>query len=1366
MLKVNFIFLYSLKRKLMLLRYKNLKLILTCLLCVSAIRASNSHTAQNSIQRTDEPFYLSSSILISLLLATGILFYVIFAKKTKYNKEFARNYSEITITIEQYKLYLLFLGIVFSVTEIFLEIFKVRVRSELIENIIFSSILLILYYISDKSRFILENLQKIFLSLFLFYLCFTLYKIIFFPFEVIALTELMLVLFFSYNTFKNIRQCLIFIGSMFVVISWIFIEGILPPGIVGILYNALMIISVFHYTKHIGILNTQDKYLFANEIVNKGNSLTIVTNKQGEVSFASETITPILGYLPQEVMGMGFWELTEDADFIGESYHDNFVDERLHIRKLRCKNGEYKYIQWKDKKYTQDLTIGIGQDVTEQVLMQDQYKNLVQSATDIILETDTYGNLTFINDFTEKTLGYELKSVVNTHYTDFIREDYKETALSFFENVDFNLRDNKTLDLPIFNKNGALIWISQKVNARRNNQGEIIGYTSIARDITIIKQLEIERANRQEKSQRYNETLKTFATTTYTSNDNFDNILKKILETATKTLGVNRSSYWTYQPDKMRCSNMYDLDRNKFEKNFTISKSNYPFYFENIENEMQVVASDVFTNPITAELAKDYAKNYNVTSLLDTPVIINGELKGILCFETTFKKHDWDNEDINFAKSVSDLIIIALESQLRLEAEKTLAYKSELLSAMSLCTEKFLNSKNINDVFSDVLIIIGNATKSSRAYFYENNPETNLISQKHRWITNNTALTANNEKLQNLPHGFFEDLLDPLLNNKIYTALTRKVKSESLKAKLMQLDVVSIILFPIFVKNQFHGFLGFDDIHEERIWSDDEIKILHNLATNVSLTIEKIYNERSIQESEEKFRLLANNIPGTVYLSKNDPYWTKIYLNDEIEKLTGYPKSDFLENKRYFVDLIVSEDRERTIREDSEAIMSGKPIHSTYRINRKNGDIVWVEEFGEPIYKDGEIAFIEGIFIDITERKLNETAIKEKEIAEAANKAKSEFLANMSHEIRTPLNGIIGFTDLLTHTQLEDFQLEYMNTVNQSAKLLMEIISNILDFSKIESGKLELNIEQHNVTELAHQVIELVAYDSNAKNIKLNLHLDPDVPKIIHADYIRLKQILINLLSNAVKFTEKGKIDLSIELVEKQAEEATLRFSVKDTGIGIRKVNQEKIFEAFSQEDSYTTKKFGGTGLGLSISNKLLNLMNSRLQLESAFEQGSEFFFEATFKTSDELIFNQNPEKIKNTVLTLTGRESENPDQKGFKVLLVEDNKINMLLAKTLIKQIIPNCLITEAYDGKQGLDKFIETDPDMILMDVQMPVMNGYETSVAIRKIQKRHIPIIALTAGTVVGEREKCMEAGMDDYASKPIIKETLEKIIRNWI
>jgi PAS domain S-box-containing protein len=528
-------------------------------------------------------------------------------------------------------------------------------------------------------------------------------------------------------------------------------------------------------------------------------------------------------------------------------------------------------------------------------------------------------------------------------------------------------------------------------------------------------------------------------------------------------------------------------------------------------------------------------------------------------------------------------------------------------------------------------------------------------------------------------------------------------------------------------------------------------------VTEIRKTQEKLLSsEKSLNEAQK----IAKIGSWDFNLMTQELNWSnELYEIFEIENTLNDPQ---LYAK--YLSCFLPEDVEDLNKNVYNTITNKIPYEMEHQIVLTNQKTKWVFCTGVPIMDNNEnVVALKGVVQDITQKKQIDDTIKAKEKAEAANKAKSDFLANMSHEIRTPLNGIVGFTDLLLKTKFDNDQLEYLKTVNESANTLMEIINNILDFSKIESGKLELNCEEIDIIQLSNQIINLFKYEANHKKIELLLDIDSNVPKYINGDSFRLKQILVNLLSNAMKFTFSGHIKLQVIQVEEEEMISKIKFSVIDTGIGIKDHNQKKIFQSFIQADNTTTRKYGGTGLGLAISSQLLALKNSKLQLTSTYGVGSEFFFTVAY---DKMPCKSNNLEVEKDLVQNPSSHLSNSIS-NFKVLIAEDNKINMLLAKTLVHKIIKNCYLIEATNGQDAVALAEENLPDLILMDIQMPIQNGYDATLEIRKSENtKHIPVIALTAGVLNGEKEKCIEYGMSDYVTKPIVQSDLEKVLLKWL
>jgi CheY-like chemotaxis protein/HPt (histidine-containing phosphotransfer) domain-containing protein/two-component sensor histidine kinase len=359
---------------------------------------------------------------------------------------------------------------------------------------------------------------------------------------------------------------------------------------------------------------------------------------------------------------------------------------------------------------------------------------------------------------------------------------------------------------------------------------------------------------------------------------------------------------------------------------------------------------------------------------------------------------------------------------------------------------------------------------------------------------------------------------------------------------------------------------------------------------------------------------------------------------------------------------------------------------------------------------------------------------------------KDEFISNMSHEIRTPLNAIIGFNDLLKKTSLNEEQSNFLNTINVATHNLKNIINDVLDVSKLEGNKIQLEEKPFSIKDLVQHIIKLQSPNAKAKNLRLLSSLDHELPAYVLGDETRLVQILNNLVSNALKFTEKGNVEVKAMVASRQSDATTILFEVKDTGIGIPSDKKQKIFERFEQAETSTTRLYGGTGLGLNIVKKLVALYGSEVKLESEECKGSVFSFEIQFKECRE----HQPQPDSSTI-TLCDNLF-----KGYKILLVEDNFHNQLLAKSYFKRWGAEISIAE--NGAIALEKLLKNDFDIILMDLQMPVMNGFVATEKIRAELKLDIPIIGCSANSKSSEQNKCLEFGMNDYISKPYSEEDL--------
>jgi PAS domain S-box-containing protein len=500
--------------------------------------------------------------------------------------------------------------------------------------------------------------------------------------------------------------------------------------------------------------------------------------------------------------------------------------------------------------------------------------------------------------------------------------------------------------------------------------------------------------------------------------------------------------------------------------------------------------------------------------------------------------------------------------------------------------------------------------------------------------------------------------------------------------------------------------------------------------------------------AEARYRMLLDQMTAVVFMVALDKGIGEAYVSPQIEAMLGFTRAEWLEDPIRWYRQIHPEDKERWSIEAAQFFLTGEPLHSVYRVIARDGRVVWFQCEAKMVRrKDGRPWFIHGVGFDVTEIKVAQQSLETLlETAQAAVRTKNEFLANMSHEIRTPINGIMGMTQLALDTQLTPEQTAYLRTVSGSADSLLEIVNDILDFSKIESHKMELEIAEFDPRQCIEEAMRQLAIRGREKGLEMTSHVADALPARLLGDAHRLRQVLTQVVGNAIKFTGTGEVALRVEEEAGPPDQVRLHFQVRDTGIGISREKRETIFAPFYQADGSSTRKHGGTGLGLTIASRLVQLMDGRLWVESELGAGSTFHFSAGFGAAAA------PSEP-------AGAAVQHETQRALRILVVEDNPVNRKVAVGILQK--RGHLVQTAENGLEAL-RALETGPfDVVLMDIQMPEMDGLQATAAIREMEGTsgaHLPIVAMTAHAMKGDREICLAAGMDAYLTKPIMPKDL--------
>jgi PAS domain S-box-containing protein len=880
-------------------------------------------------------------------------------------------------------------------------------------------------------------------------------------------------------------------------------------------------------------------------------------------------------------------------------------------------------------------------------MREKQYREVIETATDMIYELDDAGNFSFVNPVMEKILGFSPDQLKSKKYWEIVHPDYVEGTKEFYKRQRDKQLDQTYHELPVITRSKETVWVGQ--NVKMFFDGTLVTKVSvIARDITRLKQA---NDKLQESERRYR----------LISTNSKDLITIYTAEAEPKRLFVSPSAkeILGYEPEELLGKSPFELilpeDAEKMKRNthaVTLSGKSATAEYRIRRKDGRVIWLQSNSNPFTDESGK------------------------MIGFQTSAR-------DITEQKT-AELALQESEQRFRILADNAPIgiFQTNTTGDCVYVNKRWCEISGMNE--NDAM----------------GNGWANAIVHEDR-------------------AGVFEQWSQALKNQTDFSTEFR-VLGATTGPRLVHSQATQVNL-----NGEIIGLIGtMSDVTDLR------------------------EAQKKLAESEKLYRELLENALDVTWLIDTKGHIA--YTSSSVANVLGHSSDEFLGQP---VSSLIHEDEKAIFNTALNKTIAGSTVrHLESRLQKKNGEWVWVDTTIQPVTEqNGKITSIQLTTRDITLKKEAEAALKiAKQKAEEATLAKSQFLSMMSHEIRTPMNAIIGLTHLLLQDGPRPDQVDSLNLLKFSGENLLTIINDILDFNKIEENKITLESIDVDLKGLLTNVIQTLRQRADAKDLRLEFFYDPLLPAIFKCDPVRIAQIVTNLLGNAIKFTHQGSVKISVTSSGKTNGAYRVAFKISDTGIGIPAEKLELIFERFSQANEDTTRKFGGTGLGLSISRRLLRLMNSDVKVTSELNVGSEFSFELSLSPGSD-------QHVRKT----SGNQEYG--QLGIKVLLVEDNRVNQVVAVNFLKRWGVDVVI--ANHGKEALEKIMSKDYSAILMDLQMPEMDGYEASRRIRAMNDSYfttVPILALTASAMMDVKGKVLAAGMTDFISKPFQpNELFEKI-----